>query len=418
MVFVDRLNDTARFASIAQQNEQSGESLQAELVRYDAVYQIPAAVLNRDGSLQFATRAELSLAGEGDRIRAALGGRRSETPGPAWPWTHNRLVVAEPVMNGRGVAGAIVTVSALGKTRSEVLRGWVRLALVEFGALVACVFTALGLTRWVLRPVRLLDHVAQDIATGRQGVRVPSESGPPELRRLAHSFNDMTAHVAAMFEAHTAFVADASHQLRNPFNALLLRLDDVAMRAPPPWQAEAALAADEGRHLADILDGLLHLADAERRGTAPRPTDIGCVVAERVGAWGAVARVRGLTLQRRGPESAIALVDPLALATAIDSVLDNALKFAPPGSTVTVDVGVRDGDWAAISVTDEGEGLTPAELARVGDRFWRSRRHQNVEGSGLGLAVARTLLAPSGAELNAAAGPGRGLRVTVRCRMA
>ena len=416
-VFLDRLNDTARFASIAQQSQENGESLPAELARYDEVYRIAAAVLARDGQVQFATRTPVDLTGAAERIDAALGGRRSEAPGPAWPWTHDRLVVAEPVISGSDVVGAIVTMSSLGKTRSQVLHGWVRLGLVELAALVVCVLTALALTRWVLRPVRLVDQLAHDIATGRRGARVPGESGPPELRRLARSINDMAAHVETMLEAQTAFVADASHQLRNPLNALLLRLDDLAMRAPPPWRAETALAGDDGRHLADILDGLLRLADAERRGTAPRPTDLVPIVVERVGAWQALARRRQMTVRRLGPDCAVGLVDPLALATAIDSVLDNALKFGPNGSTVTVQVAVEPG-WALVSVTDDGDGLAPGELARVGDRFWRSRRHQNVEGSGLGLAVARTLLAPSDARLEVTAAPGGGLRVTIRCRTA
>lgn len=417
-VFVDRLNDTARFASIAQQSLADGEPtmLDAELSRYDDVYGIAAAVLNRDGSTQFATRPGLRPAAAGGlanyRIRAALSGRRSDAPDPAWPWTRGQLVIAEPVVSGGDVLGAVVTISPFGRTRSEVLHTWARLGLVELCALVVCVLTALGLTRWVLRPVRLVDRLAHEIATGRRGARVPSEKGPPELRRLTRSFNDMAAHVEAMLEAQTAFVADASHQLRNPLNALMLRLDDLAMRAPPPWDTETAQANEEGRHLADILDGLLRLADAERRGTQPERVDVTAAVDERVGAWQAVARKRDMTIRLLGDVPCYAWVDPLALSTATDTVLDNALKFGPPGSVVTVEV-ICTGAWTSVAVTDEGDGLPADEISRAGDRFWRSRKHQNVAGSGLGLAVARTLLAPSGGRLDVAPGPGRGLRVTI-----
>lgn len=420
-VFVDRLNDTARFASIAQQSLAIGEPtmLNAELSRYDEVYGIAAAILNPDGSTQFATRPGLRLAAAGDRaslrIQAALSGRRSDAPGPAWPWAHGQLVVAEPVVSGGDVVGAVVTVSSFGRTRSQVLHTWARLGLVELCALVVCVLTALGLTRWVLRPVRLVDGLAHEIATGRRGARVPIEKGPPELRHLTRSFNDMAARVETALEAQTAFVADASHQLRNPLNALMLRLDDLAMRIPSPWDSETAQASEEGRHLADILDGLLRLADAERRGATPERVDVSAAVAERVAAWQAVARVRGMTLRLLDPGQCHAWVEPLALSTAIDTVLDNALKFGPSGSGVTVEVGC-DGARTTVAVTDEGDGLPADEISRAGDRFWRSRRHQNVEGSGLGLAVARTLLASSGGRLDVASAPRRGLRVTIGCR--
>lgn len=421
-VFVDRLNDTARFASIAQQSMANGEpsTLAAALSRYDEVYGIAAAILNRDGSTLFATRRGLQLAAVGgpasNRIQAALRGQRSNVPDPAWPWTHGQLVVAEPVVSGGDVLGAVVTVSPFGRTRSEVLRTWARLGLVELCALIVCVMTALGLTRWVLRPVRLVDRLAHEIATGRRGARVSMEKGPPELRHLTRSFNDMAARVEAMLEAQTAFVADASHQLRNPLNALMLRLDDLAMRAPPPWDVETTQASDEGRHLADILDGLLRLADAERRCIAPERVDVTATVAQRVGAWQAVAQVRGMTLRLLDDGPCHAWVEPLALAIAIDTVLDNALKFGPAGSAVTVEVSC-DGGWTSVAVTDEGDGLPAEEISRAGDRFWRSRRHQNVEGSGLGLAVARTLLAPSGGRLDVAPGRVRGLRVTIGCRV-
>src|SRR5690348_12793293 len=183
--------------------------LDAELARYDDVYGIAAAILNRDGSTQFATRPGLQLDAAGARasyrIQAALSGRRSDAPDPAWPWASGQLVVAEPVVSGGDVLGAVVTISPFGRTRSEVLHTWARLGLVELFALVVCVLTALGLTRWVLRPVRLVDRLAHEIATGRRGARVPMEKGPPELRRLTRSFNDMATHVEAMLEAQTAF---------------------------------------------------------------------------------------------------------------------------------------------------------------------------------------------------------------------
>lgn len=93
-------------------------------------------------------------------------------------------------------------------------------------------------------------------------------------------------------------------------------------------------------------------------------------------------------------------------------MLDNALKFSPDGGTVAVTVRLGR-DEVAVTVADQGPGLTEEELARVGDRFWRSTRHQNVDGSGLGLSIARTLLMAGGGSLEFAAAEPYGLAVTL-----
>jgi signal transduction histidine kinase len=105
-------------------------------------------------------------------------------------------------------------------------------------------------------------------------------------------------------------------------------------------------------------------------------------------------------------------VDPIGFGSALDAVLDNALKFSPEGGTVavTVRLGRRD---VTVTVADQGPGLTEEELSRVGDRFWRSARHQNVDGSGLGLSIARTLLLAGGGSLEFAAVEPTGLAVTL-----
>jgi signal transduction histidine kinase len=291
-----------------------------------------------------------------------------------------------------------------------VLLRWGLVGIGELLALAGGVVLAERLSRWVLRPVHVLDATAHEIATGRLAARVPAGGGPPELRRLTASFNDMAGHVQDLVEQQRAFVADASHQLRNPLGALLLRLDDLALRLPSPWSGDVGAATDEGHHLARALDRLLELARAEHAGTAPRLADVVPVVDERIGAWRVVAARRGLDLHREGAAGAEAFVDLEALRGALDVLLDNACKFGPDGSQVVVRVGAGQGG-VLVSVEDEGPGLDSEELPRAGDRFWRSRRHQNVDGSGLGLAIARTLLEAGGARLEVAANRPRGLSV-------
>jgi signal transduction histidine kinase len=403
-MFLDRLNDTTRFASIARTGVTNANfvALQQELNRYDEVYGIGAALLDRDGEVRLASRSGLQIeTPEAQRtIAAGLSGRRGENPQVRMPWDDHKLVVAEPVLVGGDVVGVAVTVSPTDRMRQEVLRKWGVLTLGLLAALVGCAVLALRITRWVLRPVHRLDAVTHSIATGQLGARVATSGGPPELRRLAMSFNEMADNVEASVEQQRMFVADASHQLRNPLSALLLRLEHLGMDLPEQRRDEFELVRDEGRRFTQVLDELLVLARAERTDAAPEVVDVRRLVSGRVRAWQVVADSRQIALHLQAAGRPHAFVDPSALLGALDAVVDNALKFSPAGSSVVVAIALGD-ETVSVRVIDEGDGLTPEEVERIGDRFWRSSRHQNVSGSGLGLSIARALLERSGGTLSA-----------------
>lgn len=425
-VVVDRIDDTARFAALAQfvtarpaagrPADEGGRlaTLRSELARYHDVYDIRAGVFYRDRSAMAVAPAAWAVTteGEGDRaFREALAGRRSHDPEQVWPWQRGRLAVASPVVRDGDVVAVVVTDSPTGQMRSRTLRGWLLIGAGESAAMLLAVGAAIRLTGWVLRPVRVLDAATHDIATGRMNSRVAPAGGPPELRRLARSFNEMADNVNDVLEQQRAFVADASHQLRNPLSALLLRIELLALELPE-GNEEVASVRTEGKRLARVLDDLLDLALAEHADAVLRLTDIAELAAERVGAWRPMADRAGTALSYRGPAGATGWADPVALSSALDAVVDNALKFTPAGGEVTVMVETG-GDTVRIVVADGGPGLTEEEIARVGDRFWRSSRHQNVSGSGLGLSISRALLAAGGATIGYAPNEPRGLRVTI-----
>ncbi|NEC93346.1 histidine kinase dimerization/phospho-acceptor domain-containing protein, partial [Streptomyces sp. SID12501] len=139
---------------------------------------------------------------------------------------------------------------------------------------------ALRLTSWVLKPVQTLDAAAHGIATGRMNSRVAASGGPPELQRLARSFNEMADNVEEVLEQQRAFVADASHQLRNPLAALLLRIELLALELPE-GNEEIASVRTEGKRLTQVLDDLLDLALAEHASAEISLTDIGALTSER-----------------------------------------------------------------------------------------------------------------------------------------
>ncbi len=418
-VFIDRLNDTDRFASIAQDGIQQPEDLAAlkqEAERYDEVYGIPVAVLNSEGQPVVQSREGLArmLANPEvkSRIQDASSGRRAEEPLVQWPWDSEPLVVAEPFGTGGEVAGVVVTMSPTDRFRGQVWRAWTVLALGGLLALVVFAAVAAVLSRWILRPVESLDAAAHALAEGGIDTRVPESAGPPELRRLARSFNEMARTVHSSLEQQRAFVAEASHQMRNPLTALLLRLGNLGEELPPEADREYKEVRREGERLQRVLEELLALARAEKHLGAVQAQDVGPLVDDRLGAWRPSADARDLILIREGEAAATAVVDAESISRVLDEVLDNAIKYASPGGQVSASVTATE-DAVRISVADDGEGLPADELSHVTDRFWRSPRHSNVLGSGLGMAIVATLVATFGARLEVAAAEPHGLVVTL-----
>ncbi|MFF1319433.1 ATP-binding protein [Streptomyces chartreusis] len=419
-VVVDRIDDTAYFAAIARPaaDVTSGSRddlriLSRELESYYDVYGIRAGVfLPNDTPLANGpTTWFLPETGEvRDAFEESLLSRRSHDPKQVWPWQRGRLVVASPVIRDGDVVAVVVTDSPTGEMRSRILNGWLIIAGGLTAAMLVAVGAALRLTGWVLRPVRVLDVTTHEIASGRLKSRVAVASGPPELRRLARSFNEMADNVEDVLEQQRAFVADASHQLRNPLAALLLRIELLAFELPEGNEEIASVQA-EGKRLAQVLDDLLDLALAEHTAADLRLTDVGALAAERVAAWAPTAEAKGVRLVGSCPPTT-AWADPVALSSALDAVIDNAVKFTPEDESVEVSV-TSVGAMSTIEVADNGPGLTDEEIARIGDRFWRSGRHQNIKGSGLGLSISRALLSAGGGTISYGHHEPRGLRVTV-----
>ncbi|MFI7356823.1 ATP-binding protein [Streptomyces avidinii] len=425
-VVVDRIDDSARFAALAQffiDAQGSGatgaderrETLQHELGRYQTLYGIRAGIFYRDDNAMVRSPSwwQLPESGEGRRaFREALAGRRSHDPPQVWPWqTHGKLLVVSPVVLDGDVVAVVATESPTDEMRARILKGWLLIAGGLAAAMLVAFGAALRLTSWVLKPVQTLDAAAHGIATGRMNSRVAAAGGPPELQRLARSFNEMADNVEEVLEQQRAFVADASHQLRNPLAALLLRIELLALELPE-GNEEIASVRTEGKRLTQVLDDLLDLALAEHASAEISLTDIGALTAERVAAWRPYAEEKGVRLTETGPTAVTGWADPIALSSALDAVIDNALKFTPTGEEVEVSVSTA-GRSVRVVVADRGPGLTEDELLRVGDRFWRSGRHQNIKGSGLGLSISRALLAAGGGSLSYETNPPHGLRVTV-----
>jgi HAMP domain-containing protein len=215
-VVADRLADATRFASLAAPALRSGEleSLTDELRSYHDLYGIATMVVDQDQRVLSVFGAP--VAGADAAIRGALAGRQVSNPSTVWPWRSSPLVVAVPVSDGGAVLGSVLTASPTGPNRRWVVLTWVELGLGGLAAVAVCVLTAHRLAGWVLRPVTRLDAAAHEIAAGSTDARVQPGLGPPELRRLSVSFNEMADAVASSLERQRSWGAPPTPQQRNP----------------------------------------------------------------------------------------------------------------------------------------------------------------------------------------------------------
>ena len=359
-------------SSLAGAVERYGEETDGRIVIVDGHGAVVVGVAGTS-----AARAVEALAGR--VVRSSSGGR---------------LSVAVPVMSGNVVVGG-VGISTPSAELGEQIAGfrW-RLAGIGAGVIAVTVVAALLLSRWVTRPLRRLEQVAEEVGAGRLAARAATGEGPPEVRALARRFNDTVAKLEELVRAQEAFVGDASHQLRTPLTALRLRLET--------GDVEGALA--EAERMSGIVTALLALARAE--ATPPEDVPLGPVVAERLAAWTPVAAGSGVRLE--SDVAGTALVGRDRLGQVLDNLLANALVVSPEGSVISVR-----GDAAALHVRDHGPGMSPGDRVRAFDRFW-----SKSGGSGLGLPIVKRLVEVDGGSVELQPGDGGGLDVVVHLPVA
>lgn len=411
-LLLSRTADLDRFAALADTANATADlgALTAEIRRYGDLYGEAVLVVDTrrqslvaTGDLNPADPAVVRL------VDGALRNERQSTVDPLTPWSAEPVLLARPVGTGIRVTGAVVLRASVTAAAGDITRRWAVVLLGALAAAIACAALALGVSRWVLRPLRELERGVHAVASGEPHAQV-AVRGPSELRAVAAAFNRMSDAVSDAAERQRRLVAEASHQLRNPMTALRLRVDALGASVAEPAQRSYQSVLGEVDRLESLLDGLLTLASAENRAAELRgpstvddpPADCEpvLVLADRRDAWSAAAEAAGVALEvGRTPSTPVAAAFPAdELAQVLDVILDNAIKYAGRGATVTLRL-LDEPDALTLTVTDTGPGLTPEEIALATERFWRAQEHRSSRGTGLGLAIAEQLVTAHGGVL-------------------
>jgi len=323
----------------------------------------------------------------------------------------SRVAAAMPVfLRGNfGLVGTVILARSTKSLNGDIVELWVILGTIAAVAMIGATLLAFGLARWVSRPLAGLDATARRLADGDLKSRAVVDSGPPELRRLAATFNTMAGRLEALVHGHRAVIADVSHQLRTPLAALRLRLDLLAADTDPDPQTtahELAGALEELARLSRLVDGLLAVARAENVVPTPAAVDVAAVARERVVAWHPVADDRGIMLRAVSPPRPplLAWIGEGHLEQVLDNIIANALDALSAGGRVIVTASATT-TGARITVADDGPGMNAEDRERAFLRFTTS----NPNGTGLGLAIVHRLVTSNGGTARLAETPGGGL---------
>jgi signal transduction histidine kinase len=319
-----------------------------------------------------------------------------------------QVTVAVAGNDGGRPAGVVVLVRSTAELDERLRVLWAVLAAIAAAGLVTGAIVAVWVGRWVGRPLSALDAAAQRLGSGALDTRSAAQQGPPEVRRLAGTFNTMAGRLEALVHGNRAMMADVSHQLRTPLAALRLRLDLLAADADEATAAELADAQEEVARLSRLVDGLLAVARAESAVTEPVPVAVAGVVRDRVAAWSPVAEEREVGLAGSGPGQLRASLGEGHLEQILDNLIANALDAVPAGGQVRVSsrAGAR---GAQVVVADDGPGMTRPQREAAFRRF----ASNTSGGTGLGLAIVHRLVTSNGGSAALSDTPGGGLTVTL-----
>ena len=289
-----------------------------------------------------------------------------------------------------------------------------RALLVSLGAVIASVVVAAILTSSLFRPLEDIATAARQITRADDlSRRVPYSNRTDEIGDLARALNQTLERLERLFRSQQRFLADVSHELRTPLTSVRGNLD--LMRRMGEYDPESmAVIQDEIERMSRLLGDLLLLARADTGGLPLRhePVELDNVLFE---VYRQISRIeKPVSVELTSVDQVVILGDEDRLKQLLLNLVDNALKYTPPGGTVRLSLS-KDKGWAQLVVSDTGIGIPPEDLPHIFERFYRvdKSRARAQGGSGLGLAIAKWIVQAHGGGIQVESTVGQGTTFTV-----
>lgn len=351
--------------------------------------------------------------------RAALASGRIETVEALPGWGAHGARAAAHRLSYRGRAFTVLAVESLDSIAADLraLRGMIAVAL----PLLILIAGAGGyvLTRRGLAPLGSMAEQARRITSQNLDARLEIGRAAGELTLLAVSFNELLSRLDQSFDTMRRFVQDASHELRTPL-AVIRGEADVALsrdRSAAEYRESLATIQQESQRLSRLVDDLLNLARADAGRVQLRVEELylNDLVAECCRSVQPLAAAREIELECRATGDVPFRGDESLLRRMVINLLDNAVRYTPPGGKVSATLEQQDGD-VRIRIADTGIGIAPEASQHVFERFYRAdeSRSRRQDGFGLGLSIVKWIAESHHGAVELTSEPGAGSTFTVR----
>ena len=317
-------------------------------------------------------------------------------------------VVAQPI--NIGSAARIVGYVFVTTNSATIIDGWRTFVWVFLAASAAVMMIALLLSlvtsKRMAQPLDEMAVAAKKFAHGDFSARVTDDGRTDEVGALISAFNTMADSLETSEERRNAFIANVSHELKTPMTTIAGFADGILDGTIPKDQEDKYLVtiADETRRLSRLVRSMLDMSRVESTGedlTRRREFDISDRIVSTMLSFEARANDKQLDVDLQLPEDPmLVLGDPDAITRVLYNLMDNAVKFAAPGSTLCVSLWKSEGK-AYVSVRDHGETIPADDLPFIFDRFHKSDRSRSLDrdGVGLGLYLVKSILDAHGEDI-------------------
>lgn len=284
-------------------------------------------------------------------------------------------------------------------------------------ALGLALLLAIFLSRTLTRPIRELTTATQVAAKGELPQQVPVRSRD-ELGQLAKSFNRMSTDLTRSLNLRRQMTADIAHELRTPISIILGHAEAVHDGVLPASSETVEIIREEAERLEHLVEDLrtLSMADAGELKLTLRLYPPQKILKAVQKAYSHQVRQKRVSLHTEiGNDLPEIEMDPDRIREVFHNILENALRYTPEGGTITLSAKA-DGDTVDMRVQDSGPGVPPGELEAIFERFYRTEasRSRDAGGSGLGFAIARSIIEKHNGRIWAESKPGEGLTVIIQ----
>ena len=280
-------------------------------------------------------------------------------------------------------------------------------------ALALGLIFAFWIAHWVLSPIRKMIDATQKVSAGEYSA-IPLE-GPKEVRSLAEAFNQMSEKVMNSQQSMKDFIANVSHELKTPLTSIkgfAQAILDGTADTPEARKQAASIIFDEANQMHQIVLELLDLARFDAGSVEMEMDDVDCnaLLEKTVEKFLPLAREKNIEIETLLSEIPLVRGDDIRLMQAFSNLLDNAIKYSPPGKKIVVS-SAQNGSNIEIEFRDWGRGIDADEISRIFERFYqtdKSRTAGTSKGYGLGLAITKEIITSHGGWITAHSQKGKG----------